>query len=1298
MNKYVPIAGVALLVVQAVIGGGDVGNLVANGDFAAGMKGWRGGNFGGGEGTVELVKDADGNAFARLFKKGPGGVQFFSPMADLGSVKRYRLSFRYRFGGLTFVNYHHRDSAGRLQPVRGATGAEFRYTLDRLSEGEKVKQGEWVTFSREYDIPEAISDLRPLVQLQFQSWQGPYEIDDLKVEPLGDKLPPPPEPKPKVTVTVKERPLETGFSPVERIFPLKWENRNGLFYRNGRPYFFCGTGQYGGGGMEGAAGLWLSRLQGLRFIGTYDETPFSRLKQTGTNTYECFSVLVPGWVSWQREAARFGFLTEPHPLIAYSKHNELGKLCREHPELDDVYSDLGHYLSVDAVQPLGRAMLAEARRQYFGVTFPNCGTDYCEIAREPGVENFNSRMIRDFRNYVKRKYDGDLALVNRVWKTDFKSFDAIHPLHLDRDTILLSPSALALRKYVLETKPEHYYDCLRFIQLDTERRVRNEFEDVRRAVPGIQVTTDIRGHHSCADGYAAYDPDLIGPLEDICNVHCGFLATDYNNTPFHQPTYCDVAAYPLFSYAYFVRNVTKPIIQCEDIVSKTVLPGSDREAMANNDFAQLHKHPWKFHIEEKGEDGLEAKWFAERFDDSAWGEMMVPGCWDETEAHKGRGGIAWYRTSFVPEARLRNDFLDGSRKFVLVGKGVAQEGTVYLNGEKLGEVVGWDTPYRFDVGAHLRFGMTNEITWRVNGNGYSNGLRFFCHVLCEDMLNFAKPFAEKQYAQMYWTYMMRGTSGVLNWNWHNDRLQPYLPFLIAPLETAAAVVLEDVRMYRSKVAILYSTLSERGLPYRSEKRHYIPCAWQAAVEFCGTRPDIVSKKTLVHDVTPERYSLLIVPEAALVMDETYRHFCKYVQGGGTAIISPDSLRKTFSRYAATDIDSLDAGRGRIVRMKADQKIEDLMAALAPYLPEAVVRVEQVERNGEQLYVERLLAGGEKAKVLYLSNWGGFDQKLRVTIPEMYRGWKSLDLRGAFTRGMDGAFEVFVPQQDVAALLLTKGEPEPWMVNRPRPETIAVMERLAELCGPENGELPKVLWAGNMEYYPYFLDRFDSFGLKNVKRGEPHEWSEETLKDVKVIVLAEDETRPIDRFCKSKEKRALIKRWVEDGGSLCIMSFSAGTINAYAALTRSAMHDYGLAGPWRTIANDPANYALGDTRQILTKDIAADSPLTAGVKAVQLFTCGPMKKLSGSKAVAIVSIPKTATAHAGDIAMGAVEIGKGRVFMSADTMFAQPMRIELGDNAALLENIVGWLVRQEVTDTMREDFRKKGLFVTKKALE
>jgi hypothetical protein len=94
----------------------------------------------------------------------------------------------------------------------------------------------------------------------------------------------------------------------------------------------------------------------------------------------------------------------------------------------------------------------------------------------------------------------------------------------------------------------------------------------------------------------------------------------------------------------------------------------------------------------------------------------------------------------------------------------------------------------------------------------------------------------------------------------------------------------------------------------------------------------------------------------------------------------------------------------------------------------------------------------------------------------------------------------------------------------------------------------------------------------------------------------------------------------------------------------------------------------------------------------------MKIRSGEGVVPVVKIPGTADKHAGDLAMGAVEFGKGRVFVSADAMFAQPMRIECADNAALLENVVGWLVRKEVTDEMREEFRTKGLFLDKACFE
>ena len=152
------------------------------------------------------------------------------------------------------------------------------------------------------------------------------------------------------------------------------------------------------------------------------------------------------------------------------------------------------------------------------------------------------------------------------------------------DDVAVEP--LDVRRHVRARYPEHYYDCLRFLQRDTALRTRNEMATVRKAVPGVPVTVDVRGHHAYTDGYMAYDPEAIASLEDIFHVHCGFFAYEYNNTPVHVPTLCDATAYPLFAYNYFVRNTTKPVVQSEDIISRAGLPGSDGEAMAENDMAR----------------------------------------------------------------------------------------------------------------------------------------------------------------------------------------------------------------------------------------------------------------------------------------------------------------------------------------------------------------------------------------------------------------------------------------------------------------------------------------------------------------------------------------------------------------------------------------------------------------------------------------------------------------------------------------------------------------------------------------
>ncbi|MBQ6248092.1 MAG: hypothetical protein IJK04_14565, partial [Kiritimatiellae bacterium] len=81
----------------------------------------------------------------------------------------------------------------------------------------------------------------------------------------------------------------------------------------------------------------------------------------------------------------------------------------------------------------------------------------------------------------------------------------------------------------------------------------------------------------------------------------------------------------------------------------------------------------------------------------------------------------------------------------------------------------------------------------------------------------------------------------------------------------------------------------------------------------------------------------------------------------------------------------------------------------------------------------------------------------------------------------------------------------------------------------------------------------------------------------------------------------------------------------------------------------------------------------------------------SAAWPVVKVPEDAEAGAGRATMAALEIGEGRMFFSSDAMAFQPFRIGEADNAALLENIVGWLLKKPVTQSMRDEF-KASLFV------
>ena len=745
------------------------------------------------------------------------------------------------------------------------------------------------------------------------------------------------------------------------------------------------------------------------------------------------------------------------------------------------------------------------------------------------------------------------------------------------------------------------------------------------------------------------------------------------------------------------------------------MPGSDGAALAANDIGALHAQPWKFHLEQPGEDGLAKGWQKPGFDDAAWDTMAVPGCWDETETYKCKPGVAWYRRRFVAKAN-RQDWEDGSHRFLLYGKGVAQKGTIWLNGEKVGEVAGWDTRYEFDVSALLRYGQTNDLVFRVDGAGYQNGLRFYCHILPNDRINHAKRFGAQQYRMMLWPYLMHGTSGCWVWSWHNDFLRPHFPRLVRKLEAASEVVLPDLRHRRGEVAYLYGFLNGRGLPCSIIGNHTDYLNWYNAIEFSGVRPDVFGERHFVKEIDPKRYRLLVVPYTKFVADDTYAAFKRYVLDGGTAVVTEGALERTFTRYAETDIRTfagIDAangrevvetvrGKGRVVFVAGRPDMERLMTILKPYLPKPEIAVATSETREPPL-VERVLAGDATRKILYLANWGGLDKDVTVTLPDAVRGWKLTPIESCTQGGpslRDGEMTVRIPSQDVAVFLLeAPGSSAPaldWQVPAAQK---AALDHVVKLNEPPMGNGPRALFPCfkqphgvtpvGKELYPYVLDRLASFGV-SAEEQDIETWTPELLKRSAVVVLPETNTQGFFRNAKKmKALGRMLDDYVRDGGALFVLAHTAYQVNNYAyTLTSWAGLAPSLGASLADGARDARHAGLGDPYQILTENLVP-GPLTEGVRKVQLYnlrTLRASKQKTAPKAVPVVKIPVGAESGADAAAMVAVEHGKGRMFLSADAMAFQPFRIELADNAALLENIVGWLLNRPVTPEMRDAFR------------
>lgn len=1237
-------------------------NLLENGDFSDGIKGWNGGNYAGGRGCVGAASEGasdDERRFAKLVKsEGPGGAQLMQQvrLPDDAAL----LEFFFRAKGCPANVYV------RFIEPDGKT--PFRDSHENPASLKVVFNGaaEWQEISRTLKVPPSAKGNGGWVRVHFGILCGQVEnvllIDDVSLVARKDE-------RPEEACSLEFKfaptpPADNSYRPVDPVEDFTFELKDGLILRNGEPHFWVGTGNDLGSGQTTPAGLWLARLQGQEFAAIAGDPDWSG-KLDGDELTFSIARNSPGFIAWIREAERLGFIAQPTVTSRYFKWSGLRKFTKDHPDFADIHYDAGHYLSLDTGHPVGRRLLAEKRKGLLA-QHKDDRRFLFEFAREPGSEPGNLRVKSSFVAWAKAKY-GDIGAANAAWNTSYRDWTQVAPPHLPEDIIYSGGEVrkIELRNWALENRMEMYYDWLMFVQEDTARSLAGEVADVRAFAPSVPIGFDVRGHRSDSDGYMAYLPAAVDRLVDVFEIHDQYRPFYYRNSPYNLRVLRVSSSFQLFKYNFFRANATKPLWNSEDIVSTVASADSSPDAMAKNDLGKLMGEAWEFR----------------RDGDAEWDLIPVPAAWDALEKWKGYSGTAWYRRHFTIAARYADDYADGSRKFYFFGKGIAQEGTVWLNGHEVGHVKGWATPFKLDVGRYLKFGGDNEILIRAEGKGgFLNGLRGYYHILPQDMVSESIPFGEKQYKAMLWMYFMHGSSAVSVWNWGSDIYRPYFPELIARINECARRVQPALRrQVRGKVAMLYPYLFARGLPFAPfVELDAVREDWFNALVFNGCEPDILSEETLWTRLDAKTYPVLFAPQCDIVKDRTWEKVKEYLAQGGRLVMTEGSFARTFGRYAATDI----AAQPNVTKLSERLEMEALQSEFRPILPEDDFPL-TVEADGENPLLHKVLAGNGEFAFLYLHNWGGMDKRVSFALPQEYAGWKFVPMEGVFEKS-GGGWRTVVPSQAPVVALLAKDAAYSYVAPPDALDRASELRRLEGLYHSKaTGDRPKALFFKSTtfvdgrvgaEVYPEICAaiRAAGYDIENVPGAE---WTPEKLREYSLIVVPETASAHIRPTLQNEQAMAALVDWVKDGGRLFCPVYSSYTRNANGEVVRKGyLRPLGVDG-FGAGASDSRNFAFGDVHQPVTDNINHEHPIGAGVRYVSLYVDAAIRLTKDSTLKPVVSFRSDAEGKgAGSPTVVAGEVGKGRVVVTSDVMLFQPYRIGEADNAKLLGNIVNWLVK------------------------
>ena len=862
------------------------------------------------------------------------------------------------------------------------------------------------------------------------------------------------------------------------------EFRDGIVYRNGRPWFLVGSQI--GAGQWGQKQMFLPRVMGDNYV-TISASPTRHFYQ-----YQEDGRLVLAWErvpfvkSMANEAARnrlFAYL-DMGCGVARNMPGLVERLRKIQPAsaqqwLDQCSEYYGHYYPIDVNSELGLRFYQNAFASYLRYfersDVPLVGV---ELFNELAVNAFTPQSLADFREYLRQKY-GTIEKLNRVCRTRFESFDAaVPPFLLDAEVaakVREQPFKLvwsfwtAALAQAIHQYPELWHDWVEH----TRARFAKGFERLVKSMrdqygASLPLTLQTREERVPTEGYQMVDIERIAPSLDfwgqqISNV----LFYHYKGRP-ADPETVKEAMNRLTFYPDFGRAVCRrPIVNTECIVEGSFPAEQDAGNMLAHSIAPLETE-WKYQTD--AEDvGEKQHWFAADFDDSDWPAVLMPNLQRPNKAKTSRGRV-WYRYAFQLDAkyqRLRDfDF----KRFMLYLGELIPSGRIYLNGRLVFAGGGRGRDVLLDVSDRLNYGGSNTLVVSVDNPAGRGGLAGPLALVDADDLTTRQFIDAGQTAALFWQHVVHGHSGANFWQVKQPAINAEVIRTRLAIESVADVLLPRPRI-RGQVAVLYPFESFRGIVRHMQDLSAFSEFMNvyAGLLFRQTPVDVVSCRGIIEG-RHERYPLLVLPLAHMVRKGVFEQVLSYARKGGTLLITRDSLVCDDHFYKPLPLERLvgaeaakaireggsepaslvhRVGKGVVHYLGDVSDFTEVHVALGEVLAQAEVTPDAsitFDKSHEFPFVEVQIIRQPPRFLIYLMNWGGTQQHGTLRLRGSFLGeeagtYRIRNVRQAAQFGegqytatrLTAGIPVSVPPQEPLVLLVESEDTPALTLRRPAVE-------------------------------------------------------------------------------------------------------------------------------------------------------------------------------------------------------------------------------------------------------------------------